>query len=250
MSALAIDLLNIEGIGAIPSAGTVDLENATGDLLDISGTTTITSLLLQSGHERTVRFTGILTLTNGANLVLPGAANITTAAGDFAVFRGYRDGVVRCVDYTKADGGPVSGTGIVAQTITNGVTTSAPSQDAVFDALALKQDLAWTVVSSAAATVSPTAADSGKYYRLSNASAVFNLPTTNLVVGVTEFWITFTGGNTNTIDAGTGKTVDHLPPENNTGAADQLVTTVVGFHLTHVKYVATNVWASNILNTL
>lgn len=30
---------------------------------------------------------------------------------------------------------------IVAQTITNGVTTSAPSQDAVFDALALKQDL-------------------------------------------------------------------------------------------------------------
>lgn len=31
--------------------------------------------------------------------------------------------------------------GRVAQTITNGVTTSAPSQDAVFDALALKQDI-------------------------------------------------------------------------------------------------------------
>lgn len=31
--------------------------------------------------------------------------------------------------------------GKVAQTITNGVTTSAPSQDAVFDALALKQDI-------------------------------------------------------------------------------------------------------------
>ena len=42
--------------------------------------------------------------------------------------------------------------GKVAQTITNGTTTSAPSQDAVFDALALKADLA-----SPALTGSPTA---------------------------------------------------------------------------------------------
>jgi hypothetical protein len=86
------------------SAGTVNLDTSTGDLVDITGTTTITAITLAEGIEKTVRFTGILTLTHGASLVLPGAANITTAAGDFAVFRGYAAGVVRCVDYTKASG--------------------------------------------------------------------------------------------------------------------------------------------------
>ena len=51
-----------------------------------------------------MRFTGVLTLTNGANLVLPGGSDITTAAGDFAVFRGYASGVVRCVSYSQATG--------------------------------------------------------------------------------------------------------------------------------------------------
>lgn len=86
------------------SAGTVNLDTATGDLVDITGTTTITAITLAEGVEKTVRFTGILILTHGASLVLPGGANITTAAGDFAVFRGYAAGVVRCVDYTKASG--------------------------------------------------------------------------------------------------------------------------------------------------
>lgn len=86
------------------SASTVNLDTATGDLVDITGTTTITAITLAEGIEKTVRFTGILTLTHGASLVLPGGASITTAAGDFAVFRGYAAGVVRCVDYTKASG--------------------------------------------------------------------------------------------------------------------------------------------------
>jgi hypothetical protein len=50
-----------------------------------------------------VYFTGALTLTNGASLVLPGGVNITTAAGDVAVF--VADGtVVRCTDYARASG--------------------------------------------------------------------------------------------------------------------------------------------------
>lgn len=88
----------------IASASTVNLDNATGDLVDVTGTTTITGITLAEGIEKTVRFAGILTLTHGASLVLPGGASITTAAGDFAVFRGYAAGVVRCVDYTKASG--------------------------------------------------------------------------------------------------------------------------------------------------
>jgi hypothetical protein len=97
------DNISIHGAN-VASAATIDLESATGDLIDVTGTTTITAITLNDGHERTVRFTGALTLTNGASLVLPGGANITTAAGDFAVFRGYAAGVVRCVGYTLANG--------------------------------------------------------------------------------------------------------------------------------------------------
>lgn len=88
----------------IASAATINLTTATGDTVDVTGTTTITAITLAEGDQRLVRFTGILTLTHGASLVLPGSANITTAAGDYATFRGYAAGVVRCVDYQKASG--------------------------------------------------------------------------------------------------------------------------------------------------
>lgn len=91
----------------VASTGTVNLDTATGDYVNITGTTTITAVTLQQGRQATVNFTGILTLTNGANLILPGGLNITTAAGDVAVFRGEAASVVRCISYTKANGGPV-----------------------------------------------------------------------------------------------------------------------------------------------
>ena len=97
----ARDNLSIHGAD-IASASTINLETATGNLVDVTGTTTISAITLGDGHERAVRFTGALTLTNGASLVLPGGANITTAAGDFAVFRGYASGVVRCASYNPA----------------------------------------------------------------------------------------------------------------------------------------------------
>ncbi len=43
---------------------------------------------------------------------------------------------------------------VVAQTITNGVTSSCPSQDAVFDALALKQDVSSLAADAQAACIS------------------------------------------------------------------------------------------------
>lgn len=99
----SLDNLSVHG-SDVASATTTNLETSTGDLIDVTGTTTITAITLNDGHERTVRFTGILILTHGASLLLPGAANITTAAGDFAVFRGYAAGIVRCVGYQKAAG--------------------------------------------------------------------------------------------------------------------------------------------------
>lgn len=110
----------------IASASTVNLETATGNLVDVTGTTTITAITLSQGHIRLVRFTGILTLTHGASLVLPGAANITTAAGDFAIFAGYASGVVRCLHYLRAASMPATQGG--TETLTN-KTLTAPTVD-------------------------------------------------------------------------------------------------------------------------
>jgi hypothetical protein len=86
----------------IASASTINLDTATGNTVDVTGTTTITAITLSAGRHRYVRFTGALTLTNGASLVLPSAATITTVAGDYALFIGYGSGVVRCASYIGA----------------------------------------------------------------------------------------------------------------------------------------------------
>ena len=94
----------------VASAATINLDTATGDLVDVTGTTTITAITLTEGRQCTVRFTGILTLTHGASLVLPNAgSNITTAVGDYAIFRGYASGIVRCISYVPADGETIAG---------------------------------------------------------------------------------------------------------------------------------------------
>lgn len=100
----------------IASASTVDLSVASGDFVDITGTTTITAFgTVAAGVERTVRFTGALTLThNGTSLILPGAANITTAANDTAIFRSLGSGNWLCIDYKKADGTAVVSTTVSA----------------------------------------------------------------------------------------------------------------------------------------
>lgn len=92
----------------VASASTINLTTATGNYVNITGTTAITAITLAQGAFRTVKFAAALTLTNGASLILPGGANITTAAGDTAMFIGEAAGVVRCVQYQAASGKPVA----------------------------------------------------------------------------------------------------------------------------------------------
>ncbi|SHF03130.1 hypothetical protein SAMN02745157_1477 [Kaistia soli DSM 19436] len=100
----------MRGGANIASAASIDLGAATGDFAAITGTTTIASLgTAPAGIERTVYFTGVLTLTHSGTLVLPTGANITTAVGDVAVFRSHGSGAWRCVSYMRADGNPVTG---------------------------------------------------------------------------------------------------------------------------------------------
>lgn len=90
----------------IPSAATTDIGAATGNYIHVTGTTTITALgTIQAGAERTVEFDGILTIThNATSLILPGAQNILTSAGDVAIFRSEGSGNWRCVSYTINSG--------------------------------------------------------------------------------------------------------------------------------------------------
>lgn len=93
----------------IASATSTAIGAATGEFIDVTGTTTITSFdTIAAGIVRTVRFTGALTLThNATSLILPGAANITTAANDTAVFRSLGSGNWQCIQYKKQDGSSI-----------------------------------------------------------------------------------------------------------------------------------------------
>lgn len=67
----------------VASAGTCDIGATSSLKVRITGTTTITSFGTAHNRIRLGRFAGILTLTyNATGLILPGATNITTAAGD------------------------------------------------------------------------------------------------------------------------------------------------------------------------
>lgn len=86
----------------LASATTVTFGND-GQYFIITGTTTINAFSnAWDGRQCIVSFSGALQLTNSAGLVLPGGANITTAANDCAVFVNESTGVWRCVSYQRA----------------------------------------------------------------------------------------------------------------------------------------------------
>lgn len=94
----------------IASAGTTDLGAVEGLMHDITGTTTITSFgTVSAGIWKIIKFEGALTLThNATSLILPGAANITTADGDIAVVISEGSGNWRCVSYIPAATAPIA----------------------------------------------------------------------------------------------------------------------------------------------
>ena len=113
-------LLELAKGANIASATTTDIGAATGNFIHITGTTTITSLgsTAQAGTQIEAIFDGALTLThNASSLILPGGANITTAAGDRATFICESAGNWYCTNYVKA-----TGLAVVATIDINGLT--------------------------------------------------------------------------------------------------------------------------------
>lgn len=139
-SRVTLQVTNLTATGAInetqaadvASAATVDLGALLGNFANITGTTAITSLgTVSAGVKRSVKFTGVLTLTyNAASLILPGAANITTAAGDTAEFVSLGGGNWQCTRYTRADGSSIANVPIAstaqAQAGTDNTVTISP----------------------------------------------------------------------------------------------------------------------------
>jgi hypothetical protein len=96
----------------IASAATTNIGLATGNYVHITGTTTITAFdAIQAGTRRIVEFEGSLTLTHGTAIILPGAANIQTTAGDVAMFVNDDATNWRCVAYLFSGSLPLLRTG-------------------------------------------------------------------------------------------------------------------------------------------
>jgi hypothetical protein len=122
----------VEGVWTdTASASTVNIGAVNSRNIAITGTTTITAFdTVASGTYRRLKFAGALTLThNGTSLILPGAANITTAAGDTAEFVSLGAGNWVCVDFQKASGLPVVNPTVGPTLMTSQASTSGTSID-------------------------------------------------------------------------------------------------------------------------
>lgn len=94
----------------IASAATCDIGAKDAMSLDVTGTTTITSLgTVDAGIRKWLTFSGVLTFThNATSLIIPGGASVTTAAGDVACVESLGSGNWRCLSYNKANGNAVA----------------------------------------------------------------------------------------------------------------------------------------------
>lgn len=234
-------LFRAEVGGDVASASTIDLTAATGGIVDVTGTTTITAITLAAGQMQIVRFTGVLTLTHGGSLVLPGAANITTAAGAYAMFVGYAAGVVRCAFFQRANGQAVvkpdvmtgdSGSGGVS-----GLVPSPAAGDAAVGRV-LAADGTWKTPKSVSRAESGTSftlalTDANSYIRLTNASpCTITLPLEATVAWTADTEIIFRIAAAGIPTFSTSATI------NNVGA----VATMVQHNTFAIKKVGTNIW--------
>lgn len=114
---------------SVASAATLPVAGAASNTINVTGTTTITALdAAPAGATRRLVFGGALTLTHHAStLILPGAANITTAAGDVASFVSLGGGAWRCWQYMRASGAAVVASGGGLTHLAESLSTAAPN---------------------------------------------------------------------------------------------------------------------------
>jgi hypothetical protein len=122
-----------DSLAALWEAGADNTDGATitmgegGYFNLITSTTSITAFAFttdKAGRTANIRFNTARTLThNGTSLIIPGGANITTAAGDIMGIRSLGSGNFVVEWYTKADGTPLVGGTEYTQQPTSDVAT-------------------------------------------------------------------------------------------------------------------------------
>lgn len=160
----------------VASAATLDLDAnaANSSYLRITGTTTITAVTLTDGQQRLALAGGAFVLTHGASLVLPGATNYTTTAGDLILFIGEASSVVRVMIW-RGDGSPAVSIDQLIHAATSKSTPVDADELGIYDsvAAALKK-LTWAnLKATLLATVNSwTAAQRGAYTSLTDAATI------------------------------------------------------------------------------
>lgn len=135
-----------------------------GDYFDVTGTTGFSVMTVAANRHFFARFTGILTMTHGASLSLPGEANITTAAGDVGEFFSTGADTVQCVNFTRVSGKSVV-SGDPPGKIADFAGTSAPSGWLVTDGSAISRT-----------TYADLFAYIGTLWGIGDGSTTFNIP--------------------------------------------------------------------------
>lgn len=156
---LRFEQLFSQGLQAdIASAATTDIGSVLTTVVNITGTATITSFGANYNGPRYVRFAGACTLTNSASLVLPGGANITTAAGDSAIVVPLSNPATgwRVVSFTQASGAFLPDDAVTFAKIQNVATATilGRSTAGTGDVEALTGAQATALLSAASETVS------------------------------------------------------------------------------------------------
>lgn len=157
----------VAGDGTIASATTTDLSTVNDGDITVTGTTTITGLgTLTAGVKKVLTFSGSLILThNATSLILPGAANITTAAGDVAIMRSLGSGNWKCISFTRAASLPTTSADIQVQLATAFTTAGTSTAFTLTPTPAIAANATnqrFRIKFNAAAGTTPTLAVSGQ----------------------------------------------------------------------------------------
>lgn len=119
-----------EATPPLASAATVDIGGTITLKVAISGSATVTSFGTVADKWRFVRFTGAATLThNATSLILPGGANIVTAAGDTLIAASDSSGNWRVLHYQRASGRGLAVDGQIAFPASQNASSDANTLD-------------------------------------------------------------------------------------------------------------------------
>jgi hypothetical protein len=196
------------GATSIASASTTDLWSVAPAYVTVSGSTTITKLAGSGavvGTTKFVRFSGALQLTyNATQLILPGGASITTAAGDTAQVIALGGGNVLVFSYVPASGRPPA-----LGNVDNTADASKPvsTAQAAADLKSQTQNVGWNLQTSSYTLV---LGDAGKLVSINNGSANTLTVPTNASVAFplyTRIDLSSYGAGQMTVAAASGVTI-------------------------------------------